>query len=245
MPPTPYEVAEVVYRTVDVEGFVSHAKNRYSVPWDKTHPGAVLPLKIMEQEVVIYSQQLSELARHPRFASDVTRQQSQLREHLPPRDLRQRREQLRQQFQELGDTAVEFWEGLLKTHRQPWDQAQRVLALLGIYRRSDFLAALERACRFGAVTFSSVERILAVQARPKTALEHLADQQREHLRPLLSDDPTPPRPPAAYQQLWFEQSEQSPAKELPDEQAPTHDQLAPAPNAPCQDGGEDADSAPR
>jgi transposase len=226
LPPTPYEVAEVVYRTVDVEGFVSYTKNRYSVPWDKTHPGAVLPVKITEDEVILYSPHLSELTRHPRFARGVAQQQSQLREHLPPRDLRQRREQLRQQFQELGAAAGEFWGGLLKTHRQPWDQAQRVLALLGTYRRSDLLAALERAARFGAFACSSVERILAVQAQPKTVLEHLADQEKQHLRPLLTDEPTPPREPAAYQQLWFDESA---AKELLDEQASTHEQVQPAP----------------
>ncbi len=242
LPPTPYEVVEVVYRTVDVEGFVSYAKNRYSIPWDKTHPGAVLPLKITEDEVVIYGPHLAELARHRRFPRGVSGQQCQSREHLPPRDLRQRREQLRQQFQELGDAAVNFLEGLLKTQRCPWDQAQRVLALLGIYRRSDFLAALERACRFGAFAFSSVERILAVQARPKTALEHLADEQRQHLRGLLTDDPTPPRPPAAYQQLWFEPST---AQEPTDEQAPTHEPIPPAPHAlPRQGRGEDTAPAP-
>ena len=233
LPPTPYEVVEVVYRTVDVEGFVSYAKNRYSVPWDKTHPGAVLPLKITEDEVILYSPQLLELARHPRFARGVAQEQSQLREHLPPRDLRQRREQLRQQFQELGDAAGAFWEGLLKTQRCPWDQAQRVLALLGIYRRTDFLAALERASRFGAFAFSSVERILAVRARPKTALEHLADEQRQHLRGLLTETPTPPREPAAYQQLWFEKpAPDAQAEESADEQSPP-EQVPPA----TRDGG--------
>jgi transposase len=227
LPPTPYEVAEVVYRTVDVEGFISYAQNRYSIPWDKTHPGAVLPVKITEEEVVIYGPHLTELARHRRFPRQVSGQQSQPREHLPPRDLRQRREQLGQQFQELGDVAVRFWEGLRKTQRCAWDQAQRVLALLGIYRRADFLAALERACRFGAFAFSSVERILAAQARPKTALEHLADEQRRHLHGLLTETPTPPRPPAAYQQLWFENSpteEQATpeqVEESADEQVPT------------------------
>ncbi len=33
LPERPYEVAEVVYRTVDAEGFVAYGQNRYSVPW--------------------------------------------------------------------------------------------------------------------------------------------------------------------------------------------------------------------
>jgi transposase len=210
LPATAYDAAEVVYRQVDSEGFVAHGQNRYSVPWDKTHPGATLPLKIAEDEVIVYSQHLTELARHHRFPAGITRQASLLREHRPPRDQRQRRELLRQQFQELGDAAVRFLEGLFKTHRCPWDQTQRLLTLLRTYHRGDFVAALERATTFGAFSVSSVERILAVRARPKTTLEHLADQEKQRLSPLLTEEPTPPRPPAAYQQLWFEEPAHGP-----------------------------------
>jgi hypothetical protein len=140
--------------------------------------------------------------RHRRFPAGVTHQTIQLREHLPPRDQVERRALLQQQFQKLGRSAVEFWEGLLKTRRQPWEQAQRVLGLLRLYRPSDWRAALEHANRFGAFSFSSLERILAVQAQPKSCAEHLADQTTEHLPPLLTNDPIPPRPPAKYQQLW-------------------------------------------
>jgi hypothetical protein len=59
-------------------------------------------------------------------------------------------------------------EGLLAAQRYGWDQAQKVLALLGAYRREDLLAALERAVRYGAFAAKAVERILAVQAQPKT-----------------------------------------------------------------------------
>jgi transposase len=244
LPPAPYEVGEVVYRTVDVEGFISYAKNRYSVPWDKTHPGAVLPVKISEDEIIIYSQKLDELARHPRFGTNMTQQQSQLRAHRPPRDLQQRRTQLRQQFAQLGTPAVEFLEGLLKTQRCGWEHAQRVLALLGTYRRPDVLAALERASRFGAFAASSVERILAVQAHPKTALEHLADQHRPQLGPSLTDTPAPPRPPADYQQLWFEEStnEQVNAHEQP---RLADEQTGPADEPPPPGCDEAGDSTPR
>jgi hypothetical protein len=216
LPPTAYEVAELVYRSVDAEGYVSHGQNRYSVPWDKTYPGVVLPVKITEDQIVIYSQQIAELVRHRRFPAGVTHQKSQLREHLPPRDLAERRALLQEQFQKLGVSAVAFLQGLLKTRRHPWEQAQRVLALLRIYRQSDWLAALEHARRFGAFSFSSLERILAVQAQPKSCAEHLADQNQEHLAPLLTSDPIPPRPPAAYQQLWNEGTSNEPTTTPPE-----------------------------
>jgi hypothetical protein len=101
--------------------------------------------------------------------------------------------------------AVRFLEGLLAAQRYGWEQAQKVLTLSGSYHRDDLLAALERALRYGAFSANSVERILAVQARPKTPLERLADEEPSHLGELLSDDPTPPRPAAEYQNLLFEE----------------------------------------
>jgi hypothetical protein len=239
LPPTPYEVAEMVYRSVDAEGYVSHGQNRYSVPWDKTHPGMVLPVKITEDEMVIYSQQISELVRHRRFPPGVTHQKIQLREHLPPRDQVERRGLLREQFQKLGASAVEFFEGLLKTRRQPWEQAQRVLGLLRIYRQSDWLAALEHANRFGAFSFSSLERILAVQAQPKSCAEHLADQSKDQLPPHLTNDPIAPRPPAKYQQLWNEGASNEPTTAPPEMEHPQASDSEP-PAADSDPGPSDA-----
>ncbi len=207
LPVKPYEVAEVVYRTVDVEGFISYGQNRYSVPWQKAHPGQVLPVKITDEEVIIYGPRIHEIARHHRFPSTVTHEQSQLKVHRPPRDLARRRELLRERFGELGETAVRFLDGLLSSQRNGWHQAQNVLALLGTYRRDDLLAALERAVRYGAYSRNAVERILAVKAQPKTALDHLAEAEQRHLSPLLTDDPAPPRPTSDYQQLLFEEPE--------------------------------------
>ena len=119
----------------------------------------------------------------------------------------------------------------------------RSLACLRNYRREDLTAALERATRFGAFSLGAVERILAVQARPKTSYEHLADQTKDHLRELLGDDPTPPRSTAEYQQFLFD--EPSPSKEETEEplDEPTQEE-----NDPPQDGtsktGEPGDEPP-
>jgi hypothetical protein len=156
-----YEVAEVVYRTVDAEGMVPYAQNHYSVPWQ--YIGQVLPVRITDEEVTIYDSRLEVLARHSRFPPTEKHRQSRRPEHLPPRDVQRRRETLQERFSELGPLAVRFLEGLLTTQRCGWDQAQKVLALLSIYRREDVLAALQRAVRYGAFSAKSVERILAVQ----------------------------------------------------------------------------------
>jgi transposase len=203
LPERPYEVATVVYRTVDAEGMVSYAQNRYSVPWQ--YIGQVLPLRVTDDEVEIYGPRLEALARHWRFPPAERHRESRHQEHLPPRDVTRRRQLLRERFAQLGSVAVRFLEGLLRTQRCGWDQAQKVLALLGTYRREDVSAALDRAVRYGAFAAKSIERILAVQARPKTCWDRLAEEDSSHLKDLLSDDPTPPRPATDYQQLLFDE----------------------------------------
>ena len=113
--------------------------------------------------------------------------------------------------------AARLWSRRLAAQRCGWDQAQKVLALLGTYRRDDLLAALERAVRYGAFAAKSVERILAVQARPKTCWDRMAEEETSHLGELLSDDPTPPRPATEYQHLLFEESDQDDPTEEEDD----------------------------
>jgi len=203
LPECTYEVAQVVYRTVDAEGMVSFQQNHYSVPWEFI--GQVLPVRVTDDEVTIYDSRLEELARHTRFPSTDRHRKRRQPEHLAPRDVTQRRAALRERFGHLGTVAVRFLEGLLETQRYGWDQAQKVLSLLGTYRRDDLLAALERAVRYGAFSANAVERILAVQARPKTCWDQMAEDKPPHLKELLDDEPTPPRPPGEYQRLLFEE----------------------------------------
>jgi transposase len=205
LPERPYEVAEVVYRTVDAEGFIVYAQNRYSVPWH--YLGQVLSVRITDEEVTVYDPRLEVLARHRRFPPTETHRESRQEGHLPPRDATRRHDALRQRLAELGPLAVRFLEGLLASQRYGWEQAQRVLELSGSYRRDDLLAALERAVRYGAFSANSVERILAVQARPKSPLEQMADESPRDWKELFGGEPTPPRSATEYQQLLFEEPE--------------------------------------
>jgi len=203
LPSQPYETALVVYRTVNAEGFISYRQNWYSTPW--LYIGRVLPVRITEDEVIIYGPHVEEIARHHLFARTVTGQRSEQKAHRPAEDPRQRHAQLQERFLELGPDARCFLDGLVRSQRYSKDHAHKVLALLGTYTRADMIAALQRAVRYGAYSFAAVERILAVQAKPKTILEALSEQEREHLRPLLDDDPVGPRPTADYQPLIDEE----------------------------------------
>lgn len=223
LPDKPYDTAEVVYRTVNAEGMVSYRQNFYSVPW--RYLGQVLPLRITEEELIVYGPNLEVLARHPLMPRSVSGQRSELAEHRPQEDVRQREAHLRARFAELGPGASRFLEGLLKTHRMGKDQASRVLALLETYRKQDLSCALQRAVQFGAFSLRSVERILAAQAQPRTPLESLGDQQQEHLRDLLGNPPVPPRPTADYEQLYLD------PQEPPDDESPPEKPDEPQPQS--------------
>ena len=103
-------------------------------------------------------------------------------------------------YAELGEPGRRFLEGLLRAQRCGKDQARRVLVLLGTYTRTDVIAALERAVRYGAYSHAAVERILSVQARPRALWESLAAEERR-LPPWLGEDLVSPRPTSDYQDL--------------------------------------------
>jgi transposase len=200
LPAHAYDVAPVVYRTVNVEGLVTYCQNGYSVPW--RYIGSVLPVRLTERELIVYSPQLEEITRHALWPSTVQGQRSVHKEHRKSEDAHRRSAQLAERFAEMGEPGRRFLEGLLRTQRYGKDQAVRVLALLGTYTRSDLIAALERAVRYDAYSHAAVERILSVQARPKTFLETLVAEEWNQIPPWLGEDLISPRPTSVYQSLY-------------------------------------------
>jgi hypothetical protein len=198
LPVQPYDVSPVVYRTVNVEALVTYCQNGYSVPW--RYIGSMMPVRITEKELIVYGPHVEEIARHELLPRKVTGQRVVQKEHRPVEDARRRQEQLAERFAELGEPGRRFLEGLFQAQRYGKDQAQRVLALLGTYGRADLIAALERAVKYGAYSHVAVERILSAQARPKTILDALAEEERQ-LPPWLGEDMVTPRMPSAYQYL--------------------------------------------
>jgi transposase len=220
LPAHAYETALVVYRTVNASGFIHYRHNEYSAPW--LYIGRVLPVRVTEDEVILYGPQIDEIARHRLLPRTVTGQRREEKTHRPSEDPRQRHAELQERFLELGPEARRFLDGLVRTQRYSKDHAHKVLSLLAIYARADLVAALERAVRYGAYSFNAIERILAVQAKPKTILESLAEQEREHLQPLLDENPVAPRPTAEYQPLIDKET----PEHGPPRDPPSHDRSA-------------------
>jgi hypothetical protein len=229
LPAHPYDTAEVVYRSVNSEGRIVYCQNRYSVPW--RYIGLMLPVRITEEEIVIYGPQIDEIARHRLLPRTATGETVVRKEHEPPDD-QQKYEVLRQRYVELGPTACRFLEGLIQRRRYGKDEAQKVLALLETYRREDFLAAIEQAVRYGAYSRSAIERILAVKAVPKTALDQRAEQELRQLNFLLGDPPVPPRPGKEYDQLFDQQTSETSSDET-SEDSPGADDTSAGPA--CED----------
>jgi transposase len=226
LPSADFDTAVVVYRHVNVEGYITHRTNLYSVPW--SFIGQVLPVRVTDSEVIIYSVGLVEIARHPLVAGSATGVRQTIKSHHPADDPGQRALLLRQRFEELGPSAVPFLDGLLAKQVQGKLQAQQLLALVAHYRRDDVTAALERAVRFGAFSLAAIRRILAAGARPRPLLDELAELQRDLLDPRLREESIGPRPTSAYQDLLLPRE---PSHEAGEEEArqPGHEDQPPRP----------------
>jgi transposase len=232
LPATPYDVATVEYRVVNVEGCVVYRQNSYSVPW--RYIGQVLPVRVTETELIVYSPQLAEMARHRLLPRGQTGQRCEQKEHRPSSDPQQHAALLRERFAELGPVGPRFLDGLLQSQRYGKEQALKILALQSSYARVDLLAALERAVRFGAYALGAVERILAAQAQPRSVLEMLAEQERQHLPAHLRDNPVSARPTTDYHHLVEEPpAHGTPPSTQPRPGAPDQSPDTPDPNRPA------------
>lgn len=224
LPAHHYDTARVVYRLVNSDGTIIHGHNHYSVPWRLV--GELLPVRVTETELWVYNRHIQPVARHLLIQGQTGEQRIDPA-HRPPANQAQQLEQLRSRFAELGAVASQFLEGLLNKQRYGKRQAGRVLALLGSYHRADLLAAMERALRYHAYSLSALERILSLQAAPKTSWQALSESEQDLLRKLTETPSIRPRSSEDYQYLLFEE----PAADAPDE-APRRDDPRADPAAP-------------
>lgn len=223
LPAHHYDTAQILYRVVSLEGFVLYRQNKYSVPW--RYLAKVLPIRVTESELVVYGEQLQELARHVLFPAHETGAERVDLSHRPPRDQQVQLEWLQERFATFGEPGAQFLQGMLEKQRYGKHQAQRVLCLLSAYDRADGMAALERAVRYHAYSFGSLERILAVQATPKPSWRNLSEDQQRLLRELSDQYSVPPRPTSDYQFLLND--EESPSDEQDPEQPQPPDEQPP------------------
>jgi Mu transposase-like protein len=200
LPEHPYDTSQVVYRTVNAEGMIPYLGNFYSVPWEYT--GEVVAVRVLERELVVYTPSIKEMARHPLFAPGVKDEKRIEKAHLPTVDGQKRYEVLLARYADLGEVGKAFLDGMIESRRYGKDEAQKVLALRGMYRHDDIVAALERAVRFRAFSLRAVERILAASAKPRERLESLNEESwTAHLPDAFRSDAVKPRTLEEYREL--------------------------------------------
>jgi len=198
LPEHAYDTAEVLYRSVGPEWHIPYKQNFYSVSFLRI--GQTLPVRVTENEIIVYSPELTEIARH-QLAPPGSHQKLTKPEHQPGRDDKRRLELLAARFAELGPDGPHFFEELVRTRRYGKDEGYRLLGLLATYAEKDLVLALSRARRYRAFSLTAVERILSAQAQPKSVLDSLEAEAQPHLSALVADEPVPPRSTAEYLSL--------------------------------------------
>jgi len=194
-----YDTARVIYRTCDTEGYVSWRGNRYGVPTE--HVTDLLPVRVTQSEIFIHAIDLSCVARHelhpPGAHEDVP-----LPGHRPASRRGADLDQLRQAFEDLGEPAARFLQGLESAQpRSAAYHARLVLALRERFSTADLVASLAHALQFGAFEHGAVERILVARAAPRGLGEYVAEATARKLSSVLGESGTPPRDLEEYDQL--------------------------------------------
>jgi transposase len=210
LPDHPYDTAIVVYRVGDVEGYISYAANGYSVPWQFI--GESLPVRVTESEVIVYGPDIEECARHELLPHSIKGQKKTVPEHRPRGRSSPSQEVLEERYHALGEVFSLFLENLLEHRRYGKHEATRILGLLELYRKADLANAIERAQRYGAFSFSAVERILGHQAEPRSPLDALCEESGTHIHAALGGDRVEARPTADYQHLLVEDEDEESGK---------------------------------
>jgi transposase len=180
LPTHHYDTARVLYRLCDIEGFVSWAGNRYSLPYD--YVTDILPVRVTQGELFVYAANLNLIARHELRIKGAG-EDSELPGHHPRRSARTADlDQLRKVFEDMGGPAQAFLSGLERERtRSAAHHASHILALRQRYNTADLVRALDHALRFDAFEHTAIERILLSTARPRRLDEYVVQQHVEEL----------------------------------------------------------------
>jgi transposase len=205
LPQHHFDTSQVIYRVVDVEGFVRYRKNRYSVPSDWI--GSLVPVRLTEDTLTVYNNHIELISQHLLLDHQQSGQDVVDPAHRPHRSHEQQVEILRERFARFGEVGSQFLEQLLSKQRYGKHQGQKILVLARSYERTDMVAALQRAIKYHAYSYSSLERILSIQAIPKAAWETLTQEQQKLLQELTDGNCITPRDSSEYQHLLFSEEE--------------------------------------
>lgn len=204
LPAYPYDSSEVALRVCRHDGFMEYETNLYSVPYE--YVADILTLKATEKEVLIYSPELTVIARHERLPMGSGRTIEEP-SHRQSKKIRYGLEPVKDSFLQLGDGAEAFLNGLKSRSLYNCGfHARYILRLKEIYHADDIAKALCHAATWHAFDGKSVERILKARAKPRT-LESIRGEQAGKM--LASLPEVRQRSLDEYSELLCKEEEQS------------------------------------
>jgi hypothetical protein len=112
------------------------------------------------------------------------------------------REHLREVYEGMGPGAAEFFRSLSASPSKQWTrQARRILTLRQRFATEELDHALRHACRFGALHFESVQRILEARHPARSLDEYVAAETRERMHHAFDGHRIEPRDLAEYDRI--------------------------------------------
>ena len=197
LPRCQYDTSEVALRVCSIEGYLEFETNRYPVPFE--YVTDILTLKATEEEIFIYSPELSLIVRHERLPAGTVATLDATGIH-GSQVIRYGLEPVRDQFLSLGEASETFLRGLVEKH--PKNAGFHVRAILRqkeFYHCDDIHGAVLHACRYYAYDHRAVERILKIKAKPRTLESYRNQRAANQLRNTLP--PIKQRPLTEYSSL--------------------------------------------
>lgn len=183
LPRHPYDTSEVALRVCSIEGYLEFETNRYPVPYE--YVTDILTLKATEQEIFIYSPELSLIVRHERLPAGAVITLDATGIH-GAQAVRYGLEPVREQFLDLGDAAENFLRGLVAKHpRSAGYHVRSILRQKESYHCDEIHRALVHACKYYAYDHSTVERILKNKSKTRTLESQRNEHAAENLRKTL------------------------------------------------------------
>lgn len=197
LPRHPYDTSEVALRVCSIEGYLEFETNRYPVPYE--YVTDILTLKATEQEIFVYSPDLSLIVRHERLPAGAVITLDANGIH-GARAVRYGLEPVREQFLSLGYSAEIFLKGLVEKHpKNAGYHIRSILRQKESYHCDEIHKAIIHACKYYAFDHGAVERILMSKAKPRSLESHRNERAAESLRQALP--PIKQRPLQEYSSL--------------------------------------------
>jgi len=173
LPKAQYDTSLIVYRVVNQESCVQYQGYYYYVPGDQLFKNC--PLRIKEDQALIYSHDFKLLITHPLAGKDAKdRYIGRPSAPSPIRGLKL--PDVTQRLNAMGEVMIQYTQKLISQKKDATAALNALLALKVHYFSEDILKAVSRALAHGVYDVKTIERFLKAHAQGRNAMRTLFDQ---------------------------------------------------------------------